>query len=371
MQIPTVSAKHFGRVPVLFVVVVIFPTLLAAIYFGLLANDVYVSESRIVVRAPDKPAQTAFGALLKTAGFTNASEEVYAITEYLESRDALKDANGKDLVRKAYGRESISIFDRFDPLGFDPSFEHLYRYFGNKLTVQNDTTTSVLTVSVRAYTPEDARAINVILLDHSERLINRLNDRGRQDLIGFAQKELLEAESTARQTAAQLAAFRNRTGVVDPEKQAQMQLELTSKLQDELIASRLQLQQVRQLAPDNPQIPLLEARVAQLERSITGELSKVTGNRTSLANNAARYEQLQIENEISGKRLTAAMTSLQEAQNEARRKQAYVERISQPNLPDEAIEPRRLAGILSVFAISLIVWGILSMLVASVREHAS
>lgn len=363
--------KRIGRIPFLFAAIVCLPTILAAVYFVLFASDVYVSESRIVVRAPDKPAQSGFGALLKTAGFTNASEEVFAITEYMQSRDGLRDANRNGLVRTSYTRPQISVFDRFDPLGIDPSFEHLYRYFGNRVTIKNDTTTSVLTITVRAFRPDDARKINEALLTHSEALINRLNDRGRRDLIGFAQKEVIEAADTARRSSAEVAAFRNRTGVVDPEKQAQMQFELTSKLQDELIATRLQLQQVREIAPNNPQVPLLEARVAQLQKSLSGELGKITGNQRSLAANAAQYERLQIENEIAGKRLTAAMTSLQEAQNEARRKQAYVERIAQPNTPDEAIEPRRLVGILSVFALSLLVWGIASMLIASVREHAS
>jgi capsular polysaccharide transport system permease protein len=63
------------------------------------------------------------------------------------------------------------------------------------------------------------------------------------------------------------------------------------------------------------------------------------------------------------------MSSLVDAQNEARRKQAYVERISRPNLPDEALEPRRLRGILATLVLGLVAWGILSMLLAGVREH--
>ncbi len=63
------------------------------------------------------------------------------------------------------------------------------------------------------------------------------------------------------------------------------------------------------------------------------------------------------------------MSSLQEARNEARRKQAYVERIVQPSLPDYPLEPRRLRGILAALVISFVVWSILSMLLASVKEH--
>ena len=37
----------------LFLVVVLLPTLIATAYFGLLAEDIYVSESRILVRSPN------------------------------------------------------------------------------------------------------------------------------------------------------------------------------------------------------------------------------------------------------------------------------------------------------------------------------
>ncbi|MEI7825099.1 MAG: hypothetical protein WCI01_07355, partial [Chlorobiaceae bacterium] len=61
--------------------------------------------------------------------------------------------------------------------------------------------------------------------------------------------------------------------------------------------------------------------------------------------------------------------SLEQARNEAQRQQLYLERIVQPNTPDIAIEPQRLKAILTIFVVGLLVWGILSLLVAGVREH--
>ena len=59
----------------------------------------------------------------------------------------------------------------------------------------------------------------------------------------------------------------------------------------------------------------------------------------------------------------------QQARNEAQRKQAYVERIVQPNLPDAPVEPRRLRGILATLLLGLLAYGILRMLLAGVKEH--
>jgi capsular polysaccharide transport system permease protein len=363
------KVKAFSRVNRLFLLTVVAPTALAILYFGLFASDVYVSESQFVVRSPDKPAASGLGVLLKSAGFSNAGDEIFAAHEYVRSRDALKELNRNDAVVHAYGNSGVSIFDRFNPLGLDGSFEDLYDYYRGKVRVDYATTSSITTLTVRAFSARDAQQFNRQLLERSEELVNRLNNRGRSDLVRFATEEVVEAKIAAREAALSLARFRNASGILDPEKQATLQLQMVSKLQDELIGARTQLQQLRAMAPENPQIPILETRINSLSREIDEQLGLVAGSRRSLSNSAAQYQRLQLEREFADRRLAAAMNSLEEARNEARRKQAYVERIVQPSLPDEATEPRRLRGIFATFVLGLVGFGILSMLLAGIREH--
>jgi capsular polysaccharide transport system permease protein len=362
-------ARARSAVNPLFLLTVVVPTLLATLYFGLFASDVYVSQSQFVVRSPDKPAATGIGVLLKSVGFSSAGDEIFVAQKFVESRDALRALNERDYVRNAYGNESISIFDRFNSWGLGGTFEDLYDYFRKRVAVEHDTTSSITTLSVRAYTPQDAQRINRQLLEMSESLVNRLNNRGQADLLGNAQREVRDAEAAARQASRALGAFRQQSGIVDPERQASVQLQLVSKLQDELIGARLQLQQLESIAPDNPQIPQLRGRIAGLERSINSEGGRVAGAQRSLSNAAVQYQRLSLDREYADKRLTAALASLQQARNDSRQQQAYVERIVDPNLPDDASEPRRLRGILSVLILGLVAYGIFSMLLAGVREH--
>ena len=353
----------------LFLLTVAIPTSLAILYFGFFASDVYVSESSFVVRTPDKPSSGGFGVLLKTAGFSNANDEVYAAQDYIRSRDALRSINRGGEFKAAYTAPDISFVDRFNPMGMRGSFEDLYRYFRGKVEVNYDSSNSITKLSVRAYNSRDAYRFNEQLLELAELTVNRLNQRGRADLIGFAQTEVNDAKVESRAAASNLAAFRNRSGVVDPEKQAAVQLQMVSKLQDELIATRTQLAELRRFAPANPQVESLQIRIGSLSRQINDESGKVAGNQRSLAGAAAQYQRLLLESQIADKQLGAAMNSLAEAQNEARRKQAYVERIARPNVPDDATEPRRLRGILSTLILGLVAWGVLSMLFAGIREH--
>lgn len=353
----------------LFIFTVVVPVIISILYFGLFASDVYISESRFVVRSPEKPAASGLGTILKSAGFANAGDEVYAAQSYASSRDALRAINTKGAFEKAYTRPQIFLFDRFNPFGVSGSFEDLYEYFGGKLKLQNDSTTSITTLSVRAYTADDARRFNEQLLRLSESTVNRLNERGRTDLVRYAEQEVDAAKERSRSASLAVAAYRNQSGVVDPEKQAEVQMLMVSKLQDLMIASKSDLAQLQQFTPQNPRIPVVRSQLATIQHQIDQELGKVAGNRSSLAASAVRYQRLQLETQFADKQLAAALASLETARNESRRQQAYVERIVQPNLPDAPVEPRRLRAIFATLALSLIAYGILRMLLAGVREH--
>lgn len=361
--------QKFAKINRLLFAIVIVPTLLAILYFGLLASDVYISESRFVVRSPDKPAASGLGVLLKTAGFSSSGDEVYAARGFVESRDALRELNRNGEFQSAYSAPGISHFDRFAPFSFFGSFEELYKYFRRKVTIETETSTSISTLTVRAYSPKDAQRFNERLLEMAEATVNKLNERGRQDLIRYADLEVADAKQKASTASAALAAYRNESGVVDPERQAEVQLQMISKLQDELVATKMQLSQLRSYTPQNPQIEVLETKVGSLQHEIDAQLGRVAGDRKSLAAAAVKYQRLQLESTFADRQLASALASLEQARNEARRKQAYVERIVQPNLPDAPLEPRRGRSILAVFLASLITYGIIRMLLASLLEH--
>jgi capsular polysaccharide transport system permease protein len=375
-MIDTPSESHF---PVrswwlrpLFVTCVVLPTLLAVAYFGLLASDVYVSESRFIVRSQDKATPTALGLLLNNAALNHGTPESSAAQSYLLSRDALGALNRGGAYARAYGRPTISRFDRYDPLGLDGSFEALYKYYGNHVRVDTDSAVGITVLTVRAYSAADAKAFNEQLLRMAEATVNHMSERARHDLITSSQREVIDAQTAARAAGAALARFRNTAGVIDPEKQAPIQYELVSKLQDELIEARSDRRQLSVIAPQSAQIPALDARINEIEARIDEQSGLAAGNRRkSLAAAGEQYQRLSLDADFAAKRLAAALAALEAAENEAQRKSSYVERIVEPGLPDIAIEPHRLRGIATTLVFSMIVWGVATLLISGVREHGS
>jgi capsule polysaccharide export protein KpsE/RkpR len=77
-----------------------------------------------------------------------------------------------------------------------------------------------------------------------------------------------------------------------------------------------------------------------------------------------------IERQVAEKSLEVALKGLQDAQAEVGRAQRYLVVLDGPSQPDHPTLPKRVWGIVSVFVAALVMVSILSLLGASVREHA-
>jgi capsular polysaccharide transport system permease protein len=368
---PSLIKRILRRIDGLFVLAVALPALVATVYFGFLASDVYISESRFVVRSPQRPAQGGLGALLQGTAFSRSQDDTYSVHDFIRSRDALHELDTRLNLRAMYADATIDRINRFggtEP--WDQSFEALHRHYLKHVQIDYDTTSSISVLRVRAYSAEQAQQINGQLLDMGERLVNTMNMRSRQDLIVAAEGEVQLAEQRARNAAAALSGFRSGRSVYDPDRQGALQLQGEAKVREELLAAQGQLEQIRRVSPNNPQVSSLEARVQALRRAADEERSRVLGAQGGLAAKSPEYDRLVLEKTFADRQLGTALVALDSARSEAVRKQLYLERLVQPNKPDAAVEPRRMRGVITVIAVGFLLWVVASLVLASVREHA-
>jgi capsular polysaccharide transport system permease protein len=82
-----------------------------------------------------------------------------------------------------------------------------------------------------------------------------------------------------------------------------------------------------------------------------------------------QFQKLQLERDTAEQQLGSAIAALEQARIDAQRKRLFIERISNPNLPDYPLEPKRVYGILATLLLMLIIYSIIRMVVAGVREH--
>lgn len=353
----------------LFLFTVAIPVFLSIVYFGFIASDVYVVESQFVIRSPHSKNIGGLGSLLSQSGFSRSQDDSFIIQNYILSSDALRFLENKLHLNDHFGNSAIDRISRFSGLDFDNSFEALLSYYKNHIVVAIDSSSSISTLTVRAFSAKHAYYINKALLDKSEELVNHLNERAQHDILRFAASEVASAELKAKKTALALLAYRQKKKVFDPIQQTKLELQRTSKLKDELMLSQEQMQQMQVLAPKNPQLPVLKQRIDGLNKELIHQSASIVGKNSSLSTKALDYERLRLSNVFAQKQLTTAFASLEQARIEAERQQVYLERIEHPTIPESATGLHRMRATFATLLFCCVLYGVLSMLLAGVREH--
>ncbi|MFW2446061.1 MAG: capsule biosynthesis protein [Qipengyuania pacifica] len=351
---------------------VVLPSLLAVLYYGAIAADVYVSESRFVIKAPDRKHSTgsSLGALLQNTGFGNGTEQASEILGYVQSRDALSDLSKRVDVRAAFSSPEADPFSRFPLMYQSDSFENLYEYYRSRISATRDGETGLTVLKVEAFTPADAQTLNLGLLELSEELVNHLNQRVNFQAINEAEGRVQEAEQRVRDARIALGAYRNSSQILDPSQEGLVVLEVSNQLIAQESALRAQLSEIRRIAPNHPSIPALQERINAVSQQIASQTGRAVGTPDGMASKITQYENLLVEQEFATQTLTAANAALEQARIEAQQQQYYLERVVEPNRPDDAILPSRLKNIFAVVFAALCLYLVGWMLVVGILEHA-
>lgn len=362
------SDPRLRALPWPFLLSVILPGLVAAVYFLLIASPRYVSEARFIVRAANQPQPSALGVTLQGAGLAPAQTDAFAVHDYIRSRDALAELRREHDLGAALGADA-DIFSRWPRPWESRSAEGLHKGFQRFVTVGYDATTGISTLRVEAFRPDDAQALAEALLQGGEGLVNRLNDRAAAAAVAEAGQAVEEARARLTDAQARLTAFRNRERFIDPAAPAAESAALIGRLNADVAGLRAERAQIAAEAPQSPRLPGLDIRISALERQIAAERARLTGGAGALAPRVGAYEDLIQEREFADRQLTEAAAALVEARQEARRQRLYLQRIVSPGLPDQAMQPKRWLSVLTVLISLLLLYGVGRLVWAGLREH--
>jgi len=352
-----------------FYLIVVIPTVLATVYYALIASPRYVSEAQYVVRGVSSTRVGGLNAFFQTFGISRTVDDSNVVESYILSRDAVRALEARLPLRKMFGRKEADLFARFPRFWESDNLEDLYEYYLDHVTVVDDTSKGISTLRVITFRPEDSVKVARTLMSLAEDLANRMNLRAQQDTVVAAEKDVELAEAKVLSAQAQLTKFRNSSLLVDPSKKSDLDLQTTADLWSQLTQTLTQIHETSVTAPTDPEISVWRAKADALRSRIAAERAKVAGAGEDLGAKSSEYERLTLMRGLADKSLSAAIDSLELARQEARRKQIYVDEIDGPSIPDDSTEPQRLRMIATVFVLTFSVFSVLWILSVGAKEH--
>ena len=363
-EVRKARARRLGIRVLLWVVV---PTILATIYYGFWATRQYESVAEFTVQANDSigVGSGPLAALLPTS---NLARDASLVNHYIRSRTMLSRLATEHGLIEHYQNPDA---DRWSRLDSDASNEETYEYYLDKVKVSGSGG-GVMILRVRAYSAEAAQEYSLALLEYAEEMVNQLSERGRRDRISFAEAEVANSQERLRAARATLLALQGEGEELNPAASAMAIMTIKTQLEAELAKATAELDSLRAaMRSDAPKVVVARQRVRSLQRQISKQANRlVNGKADSINNSIARFEPALLEKEFAERLFETALKSLELARIEAVREHRYLVTIAPPSLPDRPSYPKRVWGIATVFVLGLVLMGVVTLLVAAIREHA-
>ncbi len=372
---PVVRSRPSGYF-ISFILFVALPAIAAAVYYALIASNQFVAEARFAVRTAQVESisdklKSALASVNVTATVpTMAGQDAYIIATYIRSRaivdDLQKDVDLRDIFRRPEA-------DFWAKLKDNASIEDLVSYWQNMVTAYVDAPSGVVTISIKAFRPDDALKLSQAVLKASENLANSVSAHARADATRRAEGEVARAEGKVVAALADLRSFRDANGLIDPGSQAAS----TGTLLTGLLAQKIKLQNnyfvaSRAMSPEAPTVQSLKTRLAGLDQQIDELKAKLTGDSPEAKNISAvlpKFEELELQRGFSEKLYTMAQDALERARQKAEAQSIYVSVFVPPALPEEAKFPERWSMSVLIAIGLTMVWGIFALIGAAVDDH--
>lgn len=341
----------------------------SAVYWLGVASDRYVSESRLIIQSTNLHSGTALdlGSLISGASGGNRSDQLL-LREHLRSPDMAEQLDMKLGLRTHFSSEGDWLSRLW---GNKASREAFHEYYLRRVQVEYDEFSGVLVLKAQAYSPELAQKITQALVQEGEHFMNRMAHAIAQDQVTFLEGQVQALNTKLQGSRKALLDFQEKKGLISPEAAAQTIATIVASMQGQLVdlqAQRGALQAY--LVQNHPNIVLLDQRIAAIEHQIKQEQAKLAapGGKT-LNRTAEAFAQLELQSQFALDMYKTALTALEQGRLEATRTLKKVSVLQQPNMPQDATEPRRFYTASVWIIVILLLAGVIHLLQAIVRDH--
>jgi capsular polysaccharide transport system permease protein len=369
ISLPARSTRHAGRGGWLICAAALLLFLAYAAQQLFWSSPVYETEIRFAVRQADAPRMTAGPSVLGASMLPTITES-HAVVQYLRSRDALAELEERLPLREMLGRPEIDWLARVPP---DAPPERLLHNLSRFVRPQFEHTSGIITVRVRAFTPEETLALARTVEALAERLVNRMSLGARQGLLAAVQAEASAAEERLSRLRDELLTLRRQTEQLDPRRTAAAADGLRSRLEAEIAEQRVQLtRMLRFQSEQSPAVRQQRASIEALETELRDQIRRAVGSGDEALTLALRrYEALDGEMQSAQRSYEALLATLERTRGDANRQQIYLAHIVRPTLPGSFDMTTRWTNVGTAAGLGLLGALLLLLVGRTIREHVT
>ncbi len=370
------KSSRFSRfLSLTFFLFVLLPTILAGLFYAFVASDQFATSSSFAVRGnSSSSAGMDLGGLFSMGmgSVDPESSDSYILQEFVQSREMVEALIAEANFLEIYSRPAADAYYRLDP---NMSIEDIVEYWQMMSAVDFDIDTGIISLTVRAFRPSDAETITAKVIEKAEILVNDLSQRARTDSVKTAEREVRIAESRYSEARKSVAAYRGEEQEIDPTATATARQTVVSTLEGEVAQREMELGALLTTMSENaPRVVYVRNQLEALRRQIIAERERVAiadaaAEQPALTERLSRYEELLAEREFAEKAYISTLATLEAARVEALKQQRYLAVFVRGTAPESSQFPEGIRWTLILFGSLLMIWGLIALISAAVRDR--
>jgi len=355
----------------MFFLIVLLPLIVALTYALKSKSPIYQSTTIFAIEDRQRTSNFGLNGFISAInGGVGEPNSLYTLRKFINSADALSRLEKGYGFRKHYLKPMGNRLTRLDD---NMSKDQILKYYRRMIKPRISTTENIVTLEVRAFSPEIAKRIAIDLVQISEKFVNEINMQAIEDQVAFQLSEVKKSQERVIAARSSLTNWRNKNGAFDPMSEVITLQGLISNLEIEISAVNSEIALIQaSINPITfaPRKKKLVEKLSVLNNQLVLAKAKLAGpNADTLSIKMDEFYRLTSYTEFAEANLEISMSSLETAKQIALQQQKYILLISKPSLPSDILFPRPAFHTSILFFILIIIYGIIILLWNVLRDY--
>jgi capsular polysaccharide transport system permease protein len=357
---------------------VLIPFILFTFYQVILASPRYESQARLIVKEPNAMATLDPAmAIMSGFGVSSGNTDTELVKAFIYSTDMLSYIDQELSISEHF---SSTEYDFFSRLSAQASNEDKLGYFQDRVLVEVDDKSQIVSVFVQAFTPEFSHLVSQIIVARAEWFINEIGHTLAKEQLKFVQQEHALVEKRLKSVKTELLSFQSRHDLLDPQAEGMALQQIAYQLEGQIAVKRTELRTLRSsMSETAPQVLNVAAQLQSMTQQLENERGRLTDQSANedmlpeevnlnVSQILAKFSDYKINLELALKAYTSSQVSLEKSRIEAYRQLKYLVIVESPTQPQEAKYPEVFYNISLFLVITLMIFGIGRIVIATVKE---
>lgn len=343
-------------------------TVVSSLYVLFIKTHLFVSHSSVLIKNIDGGTQTPSLIGMIAGQSSDTTQDAMVVQEYLRSYEMFERLDSKFNLTSHYSSSNQDIYQRLYSWN---TYEDYLEFYNQRLEMTYDEVSSILNISFLHTDPTTSNQIVEFLIIEAEDKLNIYNQSIAAKHLGFITTETNKYKMNLDKSIKKLEEYQNRYNFIDPSNSAASSIEIISSLKANLVEKQTSLRKLKIYQTDESiEVVNLSQEIKQIKKSIEDLGKNLSGKSKSRINkNIFEYEQLKADVDLQNELYKQSLLQLQSAKVDVNKSSKTMQILVNPSKSSSYSQPNKIKELISILLVMSILYGIISMLIAIVKDH--